>query len=125
MRNGRRKVIRYGVGFKRQIVSEFESGASIPELKRKYGIEGAETIQRWIKNFGKTHLLHQVIRVESMEDRDKQKALEEEVKALKMALADSLLANKCLETIIDEADKEYKTDLKKSFGTDASKGKKG
>jgi len=40
---------------------------------------------------------------------------------LKLALADSLLAQRSLEVVIDEASKEYKTDLKKSFGESVSK----
>ena len=123
MRREERKVFQYSTSFKHQIVNEFESGASISELNRRYGIGGAHTIEKWVKKFGKAHLLSKVIRVETMEDRDKLKQQEEEIKALKIALADTLLANKCLETVIDEANKEYKTDLKKSFGTDASKRK--
>ena len=33
-----------------------------------------------------------------------------------MALADSLLAQRSLEVVIEEANKEYHTDLKKNFG---------
>ncbi|MBK6828806.1 MAG: hypothetical protein IPG86_19005 [Chitinophagaceae bacterium] len=57
-----------------------------------------------------------------MEEKDRIKHLEAEVKKLKLALADSMLAQRSLEVVIDEANKEYKTDLKKSFGESASAG---
>jgi transposase len=117
MAKNEKKVIRYGIGFKQQVVNEFESGSSLAELNRRYGIGGAHTIENWVKKFGKSHLLNKVVRIETMDERDRVKQLEEELKAVKVALADSMLKNKCLEVVIDEANKEFKTDLKKSFGT--------
>jgi transposase len=55
-----------------------------------------------------------------MEEKDRIKYLEGEIKKLKLALADSLLAQRSLEVVIDEANKEYKTDLKKNFAESAS-----
>lgn len=123
MAKNERKVIRYGIGFKQQVVNEFENGSSLTELSRRYGIGGAHTIERWVKKFGKSRLLNKVVRIETMDERDRVKQLEEELKSVKVALADSMLKNKCLEVIIDEANKEFKTDLKKSFGTVAPTGK--
>jgi hypothetical protein len=48
---------------------------------------------------------------------NKFKELEEENRRLKMALADSIVATKMLETLISVANEEYKTDLKKNFGS--------
>jgi hypothetical protein len=92
----------------------------IESVRRKYGIKGGSTVQKWLVKFGKSHLLNQIIRVETMDEKDRIKQLEEEVKKLKLALADSMLAQRSLEVVIDEANKEYKTDLKKSFGGSAS-----
>lgn len=111
---------RYSNSFKQQVVREIEEGVcSIASIRRKYGIKGGYTIQKWLLKFGKNHLLNQVIRIETMEEKDRIKQLEAEVKKLKLALADSLLAQRCLEVVIDEANKEYRTDLKKSFGESA------
>ena len=108
---------RYSLGFKKQVVGELEkSGLSKERIKRKYGIKGGSTIQHWLRKFGKNHLLNQVIRIETMEEKDRVKELEAEIKKLKLALADSLLAQRSLEVVIEEANKEYKTDLKKNFG---------
>lgn len=112
---------RYSISFKQQVVRELEeSGASKEWIRKKYGIKGGSTLQDWIRKFGKNHLINQIIRIETMEEKDRIKQLEQEIKKLKMALADSLLAQRSLEVVIDEANKEYKTDLKKNFGDSAS-----
>ena len=122
MENQSRSLKRYSVSFQHRVVKEIEEeGISISVIKRRYDIRGSETIQKWIRKFGKTHLLNQIIRIETMEEKDRIKKLEEEIKRLKLALADSVLAKDCLEVVIDEANKEYKTDLKKNFGSERSK----
>jgi len=120
MEQNGRKVIRYSNSFRRQIVKEIEEGLSIYTVQRRYGIGGGSTIQRWIKKFGKGHLINKIVRVETMEEKDRVKQLEEEIKKLKGALADSLMAQRCLEVLIEQANKEYKTDLKKTFGDQPS-----
>ena len=46
-----RLVIRYSMSFKRQVVSELESGRfdSIGQANEHYGIAGAETIRSWLR----------------------------------------------------------------------------
>jgi transposase-like protein len=101
-------------------------GSSVSELRRRYGIKGISTIPQWLRKFGKDHLLNKVVRIETMEEKDQIKALQAEIKRLKLALADAVMAKECLEVVIDEANKEYQTDLKKNFGeqgsTDSGKG---
>lgn len=117
------QTIRYSLSFKHQVVREIEqNGLGLDFVRRKYGIKGSSTIQKWLRKFGKSHLIKQIIRIETMEEKDRIKHLEAEVKKLKLALADSMLAQRSLEVVIDEANKEYKTDLKKSFGESASTG---
>lgn len=115
--NARKVNIRYSISFKQMLVNELEEeGCSIGYLQRKYSIRGAATIQKWVKHFGKHHLLNKNLRVETMDEKDRLKQLEEENKRLKLALADAFMAKDCLETVIDLANKEYKTDIKKNFG---------
>lgn len=54
-----RKVIRDSEAFKLKVVSELESGelSSQAEARRKCGIGGAPTIPRWLRKYGKNHLL--------------------------------------------------------------------
>lgn len=114
--NHQRTVIRYSVSFKQMVVKEIEEGSSFEHVRKKYDIGGGETVQKWIRHFGKHHLINKVIRVETMNERDKLKQLEADNKKLKMALADAYMAKDCLEGVIEMANKEFKTDLKKNFG---------
>ncbi|RZS96572.1 transposase [Cecembia calidifontis] len=111
-----REFNRYSISFKKQVVEELENGSSYSYLQKKYDIRGAETIQRWVRSFGRDHLLNKRVRIETMDEKRRLKELEEENKRLKLALADSIVANKMLETLIDVSNDEYKTDLKKNFG---------
>lgn len=120
MAKERKPVIRYSLSFRQRIIREMEDeGLTKAEVSRKYGIRGMRTVHGWLRKFGKNNLLNKNIRIETMEEKDRIKQLQEEVKKLKLALADSLLAQRGLEVVIEEANKEYKTDLKKSFGESA------
>lgn len=111
-----RKTIRYSISFKQMVVKEVEEGNSIEFVRKKYDIGGGSTIQKWIMAFGKHHLLNKIIRVETMNEKDRLKQLEQDNRKLKLALADAYMAKECLEGVIRMADEEYKTDLKKNFG---------
>ena len=116
-----KSTIRYSESFKLKVVSEIEEkGLSIAEVQRKYDIRGSATIQGWLKRFGKNHLLGKVIRIETMDEKDRIKALEEELKQYKSALAEATLENKCLTTLVKLAKSELNIDLKKNFGTHVS-----
>lgn len=84
-------VIRYSEAFKRKVVSELESGklVNMAEARRKYGIGGGSTVRNWVKQFGKNHLLGKVIRVETPQDADEKKELEDRIEKLEKALADA------------------------------------
>ncbi|MBC7867703.1 MAG: transposase [Gloeobacteraceae cyanobacterium ES-bin-316] len=113
--------IRYSISFKQKVVREIEEeGLGISEAARRYGIKGGQTIQKWIKQFGKNHLLNKIIRVEMKGEKDRTKELEQEIKKLKEALADAYLAKDAAEKIIELANKEYNIDLKKNLGQKGS-----
>jgi len=111
-----RKVIRYSISFKQMVVKEIEEGGGLEFVRRKYDIGGYGTISSWIKRFGKDHLLNKVVRIETMNEKDRLKKLEQENNQLKVALANAYMAKDCLEGVIQMANEEYKTDLKKNFG---------
>ena len=117
MTRQQRVSIRYSISFKQKIVREIEEdGLGIADAAKRYGIKGGSTIQKWIKQFGKNHLLNKIIRVEMKGEKDRVKELEKEVKKLKEALADAYLAKDCAEKIIELANIEFQTDLKKNLG---------
>lgn len=117
MTTGRRTTVRYSDCFKRSIVEEIEkNGLSIEDCRRKYGIGGSSTIQKWLKKYGKNHLLNKMVRVETLDEVQKIKALETELKNVKEAFANLSLRNLVLETYLEEFGKETgRTDeIKKS-----------
>jgi transposase-like protein len=111
-----KETIRYSISFKQKVVREVEKGASFGEVRRRYDIKGGNTIQKWVKQFGKDHLLNKIVRIEMKGEKDRVKELEEEVKRLKIALAEATMAKDLLGTLVDVANRHYKTDLKKNFG---------
>lgn len=120
---GQGVTIRYSISFKQQVVKEIEEeGLTQMEAGRRYGIKGGSTIAGWIKQFGKNHLLNKVVRVETREEKDRVKELEAEVQRLKVALADTTLANHALETLVDVVNEHYQTDVKKTLGQRQSGG---
>jgi len=109
-------VYRYSSCFKEKVVQEVSNGSSISEVCRRYDIKGGGTVQYWIRKSGRKELLSTVIRVKMRSEDDKVKKLEAEIKRLKIALADAVLSNDVLETLIEVVDEHYQTDVKKNFG---------
>ena len=121
MAKQQRELVRYSISFKQKVVREVESGLGIEAARRRYGIKGYGTIQRWLKKFGKNHLLNKIVRVEVKGEKDRIKELEAEVKKLKIALADATLAKDALETLVEIVNEHYHTDVKKNLGQLPSK----
>ncbi len=90
-----RLIIRYSMSFKRQVVSELESGRfdSIGQANEHYGIAGAETIRIWLRKFGRNHLCPKVIRVEKPNEQDQVRQLKKQIKQLKQALGQTQAEN--------------------------------
>jgi transposase-like protein len=117
-----RSVIRYSPAFKRKVVDEIESGKyTVGEIRRIYDIWGSETIDRWLKQFGRRHLLSRVIRVEMKDEKDKLKELERQKQELESALAKAHLKILSLETMIDIAEERFDIKIKKKSDGPASK----
>ncbi|MBD3327849.1 transposase [Candidatus Peregrinibacteria bacterium] len=117
MRTERPNVIRYSIAFKRHVVSEIESAAiSIGAARRRYGIGGADTIQKWLRQFGKNHLLAKVVHVQTPEEKDQLKLLKNRVRDLEKALSDSHMKNVMYESLIEAANEHLDCDLKKKYG---------
>ena len=120
----RKTTVRYSDCFKRSIVEEIEkNGLSIEDCRRKYGIGGSATIRKWLKKYGKNHLLNKIVRVETIDEIQEINALKKENKALKEAFANLSLKNLVLETYLEEFGKETgRTDeIKKKYAQELSK----
>lgn len=86
-----KSVMRYSEAFKLQVVRELEAGryASAFEAGRTYGVRGPSTVGRWVRQYGKDHLLGKVVRVMKADERAEVEALRKQVRELKAALADA------------------------------------
>ena len=61
-----------------------------------YGIGGCDTVETWIKKYGREDLLPKRIRIETMKERDQLQEARKRIKELEAALADAHIDN-CLE----------------------------
>jgi transposase-like protein len=118
----RRTYIRYSPAFQKKIVEEIESGKfTVGEVRRIYDIRGSDTIEKWLKKYGRSHLLNRVIRVEMKDEKDKLKELERQKRELESALAQAHLKILSLETMIDIAEDRFDIKIKKKSDTPVSK----
>jgi transposase-like protein len=88
--------IRYSEAFKLQVVSELESGKHVScfAASDAYGIKGTTTVQRWVRQYGRGHLLGKVVRVETVDEVSELKALRKRVRELESALSDAHLGKR-------------------------------
>ena len=100
--NSKNYYTRYSEAFKSQVLTEIESGAlTMAEARSKYGINGANTITTWARKFGRFGIVPKLIRVETPNERDETKALKEENKRLKAAIADLVMDRKIAESTLE------------------------
>ena len=54
MAKQQKETVRYSISFKQKVVREIEDeGLTFLQLRRRYGIKGGDTIQSWVRKFGK------------------------------------------------------------------------
>lgn len=89
----RKREIRYSEAFKLHVVRDFELGRfeSPTAAGRAYGVNGKGTVARWVRHFGKDHLLGKLVRVMKADEEAEVKALRKRVRKLEKALADAHL----------------------------------
>lgn len=81
------KIPRYSQAFKRQVVSEYEAGASCRHLQQKYGIGGSDTINRWVRQFSRQGLRQELMRIQRPDERDQIKLAQERIQRLEQAVS--------------------------------------
>ena len=124
MTKRRAEIVRYSDCFKRAVIEEIEKkGLSIEACRRKYSIGGATTIQKWLKKYGKNHLLNKIVRVETIDEIQEIKALKKEIKALKEAYAEMTIEKKVYETYLQVYGEETgrSEEIKKKLEQELSK----
>ena len=112
---------RYSMAFKQKVISEIESGKySLRQSSKIYNVSDV-SLYKWLKRFGKNHLIGKVVRIEMKGEADRIKQLEAEKKELESALAQAQLKIITLESTMEVAEEIYKIDFKKNVGTKGSK----
>lgn len=98
---------------KRSIVAEIEEGRmSIVDASREYRISKS-MIGLWLREYGKYRPKKDIVEIVMKSEKDR-------IAELEKALADATLKTRIYEELIKEADKAYKIDIKKTFGTGLS-----
>lgn len=105
---------RYSEAFRQQVVREYEKGISLPDLKKKYGIGGSMTIQRWIKKYGLSGVRHELVRIQRADEANRVRELECRVVELEQALGRVTLEKLVLESTLEVLEAEYGIDAKKN-----------
>lgn len=86
-----RETTRYSEAFKRQVISEIESGrfAGPHAAARAYRIAGSTTVTGWLRKYARSDLLPKRVTITTMAQEDEKKALHKRVRELERALADT------------------------------------
>jgi len=113
--------IRYSESFKRTVVKEYESGVSITRLQKKYGVAGYRTIYNWVKKYAHAGIRNELVVIQTADERQREKQLEEQVKALESALAKMTVDKLILEASLAEAESLLGMDVKKNDRPKSSK----
>ncbi len=94
------EIIRYSVNFKQRVIKELETGrfGNISEAKEHYGINGAATIQNWLRRYGRNQLCSKVVRIEMPNEKDQIRELKKRIRQLK-----EVLGHTQAESVINQA----------------------
>jgi transposase-like protein len=100
---------RYSSELKQRLVEEIERGhLSIREAARD-AQTSVTMIQKWLEEYGRYQPKRDVVEVVMKSEQDK-------IAALEKALAEAHLKIRVYDELITQANKRYKTDIKKNFG---------
>lgn len=108
-------VRRFSEEIQRQTVSDIESGnCSVTQAGRELGVS-VQSIYKWIYKYSRYLVKNKVMVIENQSEGYRTKELEAKIKELEAALGRKTIENAYLEKIIDLANEDLGTDLKKKF----------
>jgi transposase-like protein len=86
-----RDVVRYSEAFKLRLVEDIARGKykNLEEARRRNGIRGASTLNKWLKQYGREDMLPKRIKVETMTERDELQEARRRIRELEAARADA------------------------------------
>lgn len=118
-----RLVYSYSTAFKRQVIEQLESGrfSSINEAKEHYGIRGDNTVNLWLRKYGRNHLCPKIVRVEMPDEKDQIRALKKQIKQLQQVLgrkeAEKAISEAFLEIACEKLGEDVEEFKKKADST--------
>lgn len=112
----------YSMSFKLAVVQEYENtGISQMALQRKYGIQGNNTLKRWIEKYSNFDVSNKSCKPmekskdqELLELRQKVRLLERKNARLEKELEQKDMKAEFFDLMIDIAEKEYNIDIRKN-----------
>ena len=118
----------YPMSFKLSVVREYEeTKAGLRELTRKYGIQGHDTIRKWINKFGTFDWQNLTLQPmaktkdqELLELREKVKVLERKNARLEKELEQKDMKAEFFDLMIEIAEEEYGVDIRKKCSPEQS-----
>jgi len=111
---------RYSEAFKRQVVTEYEQGASASALSRKYGIGAINTVITWVKRYSHEGLRHETIHIQTSEEATQVQQLQQEISVLRQALAEVTVQKLLLEGRVKVYQETYGESVLKKNGRTSS-----
>ena len=106
---------------RKQIVGQIERGElTVAQAKREYSIGGIQTIYNWLYRYSRTLKKGTRMVMEKDSQEKTSQELRKRIKELEAALGRKSLEADLFRVIVDLASDEYKIDLKKTFGEQAS-----
>jgi len=112
---------RYSEAFRIQVVREYEeSGASLNALRRKYGVS-TRMLTQWINRYSKTGVRHRLMVMQSPEEQNRIKELEERLRQQEALIARLALDKLMLESTLEVIERDYGIDVKKNASTSSKR----
>ena len=111
----------YTLGFKLAVVSQVEKGDfTYKQAQKCYGIQGRSTVLVWLRKYGNLDWSKPIIHTMSKQEETPA----QKIKRLERELADEKVMNKILNTMIDIADEQLGTQIRKKYNTQQSSNSK-
>lgn len=121
---GKIAIRRYSEAFKKQVVREYEAGASASGLGEKYGIKGGSTVSTWVRKYGREGSRYKLMVIQKPQEQQRVKELEKRIQELESALAQVTLDKLMLESLVEVIEEEEGIALKKNIGPRSLSGRK-
>jgi transposase-like protein len=100
---------------KKQIVKDIEQGKyTVLQASREYGV-CFQTVYQWLYRYSRYLQKNKVLVVEEQSEQRKRYELEQQIKELQAALGRKQMEIDMLNKLIELANQEYQTDLKKNI----------